>query len=112
MLEKSGWKVVEAEDGHVALEQISKDRPAVILLDLSMPEMAGFEFVNDLYRQSEWRSIPIVVLTDKDLTAAELKRLNGSIYAVLDKGQKPRQELMHEVRDLIARWSTPVAMPL
>ncbi len=67
ILEKEGWKVSEAENGRVALECMVRDRPCLILLDLTMPEMDGFEFVDHVRRHPEWRLIPIVVMTARDL---------------------------------------------
>ena len=107
MLEKSGWLVTEAENGRVALDRVAENRPALILLDLMMPEMDGFEFADELHRRPEWRSIPIVVLTAKDLTPEDLQRLDGNVQAVLDKGKSSREDLMIEVRDLIAGWAGP-----
>jgi signal transduction histidine kinase/DNA-binding response OmpR family regulator len=106
-LEKAGWAVSETENGRVALERVAQNRPALILLDLMMPEMDGFEFAAELHRHAEWRSIPIVVLTAKDLTAEELLRLNGNVHTILDKGGCSRDELMHQVRDLLADWAVP-----
>jgi CheY-like chemotaxis protein len=107
MLEKAGWAVSETENGRVALEHVAQNRPALILLDLMMPEMDGFEFAAELHRHAEWRSIPIVVLTAKDLTADELRRLNGNVHTILDKGGCSRDELMHQVRDLLTDWAVP-----
>ncbi len=111
MLEKHGWAVSEAENGRVALERVGQNRPALILLDLIMPEMDGFAFTAELQRHPEWRSIPIVVLTAKDLTGEETLRLNGGVHAVLDKGKCSRDELMHQVRDLLTDWAVPVILP-
>ena len=61
----------------------------------------------ELHRHAEWRSIPIVVLTAKDLTAEELLRLNGNVHTILDKGGCSRDELMRQVRDLLAEWAVP-----
>ncbi len=107
LLEKAGWAVSEAENGRIALERVAQNRPALILLDLMMPEMDGFEFAANLHRHAEWHSIPIVVLTAKDLTADELLRLNGDVHAVLDKGGLTRDELMQHVRALLADWAVP-----
>jgi CheY-like chemotaxis protein len=107
MLEKAGWAVSESENGRVALERVAEDRPSLILLDLMMPEMDGFEFAAELHRHAEWRSIPIVVLTAKDLSAEELLRLNGNVHTILDKGGCSRDELMRQVRALLADWSVP-----
>jgi CheY-like chemotaxis protein len=107
ILEKSGWLVSEAENGRVALERVAENRPTLILLDLMMPEMDGFEFAAEMHRKPEWRSIPIVVLTAKDLTAEDLVRLNGNVLTVLGKGGCSRDELMHQVRDVLAEWTVP-----
>jgi len=106
MLEKAGWSVREAENGRIALERVAEDRPALILLDLMMPEMDGFAFAAELHRHAEWRTIPIIVLTARDLTAEDLVRLNGNVHSVLDKGHCTREELMLQVRDLLAGWTT------
>jgi len=108
MLEKIGWVVTEAENGRVALEQVAQNRPNLILLDLMMPEMDGFEFATELHKHSEWRSIPMVVLTGKDLTAADLRRLNGNVHTILDKRGVSRMDLMVLVRDLLESWHVPV----
>ena len=63
ILEKEGWKVSEAENGRLALECMKRERPSLILLDLMMPEMDGFEFAARVRRNIEWRLIPIVVVT-------------------------------------------------
>lgn len=74
----------------------------MILLDLMMPEMDGFEFVEELRKQEEWRSIPIVVVTAKDLTEVDRLRLNGYVEKILQKGAYSRDELLRKVRDLVA----------
>ncbi len=108
MLEKSGWSVCEAENGRVALEKVVAERPALILLDLMMPEMDGFEFAAEMHRHLEWRNIPIVVLTAKDLTADEVLQLHGMVHTILDKAGHSRDELMLQVRDLITGLAAPL----
>jgi CheY-like chemotaxis protein len=107
MLEKAGWSVTEAENGAVGLERVAENRPALILLDLMMPEKDGFEFAVGLHQHAEWRSIPIVVLTAKDLTAEDLRRLDGNVHSVVDKRGCSREELMHQVRDQLAGLAVP-----
>src|SRR5438876_10238707 len=58
ILEKERWKVVQAENGLVALERIAKERPDLILLDLMMRKMNGYQFLAELWKHDEWRSIP------------------------------------------------------
>jgi CheY-like chemotaxis protein len=101
MLKKEGFEVAEAENGRVALEHVARSRPSVILLDLMMPQMDGFEFVADLRSREEWRTIPVVVLTAKDITQEDRLRLNGYVTQVIQKGTYGRDALLAEVRDLV-----------
>ncbi len=104
MLEKEGWAVTAAENGRAALERIAERRPALILLDLMMPEMDGFQFVEALREWDAWRSIPIVVVTAKDLTAEDRLRLSGYVEQILQKGAYRREALLAEVRELVASY--------
>ncbi len=101
-LESGGWVVIEAANGRVALERLIEQQPELILLDLLMPEMDGFQFLEEVRKHEEWRSIPIVVVTAKDLTEEDYRRLSASVARVLQKGVHSREEMMREVRDLVA----------
>ena len=98
MLEREGCKVDVAENGVVALERVAKARPDIILLDLMMPHMDGFEFLAALRATPDGSEIPIVVLTAKDLSDAERERLAGETKAVLRKSMHSRDELAAELR--------------
>ena len=102
MLEPEGYTVIEAENGRAAFERLREISPSVILLDLMMPEMDGFEFVAEFRRHEPWRTIPIVVVTAKDLTHEDRDRLNGSVQKILQKGTHGRDQLLAEVRELVA----------
>jgi signal transduction histidine kinase/DNA-binding response OmpR family regulator len=102
MLEKEGWALTAAENGRVALQRVAEQRPALILLDLMMPEMDGFQFAEALREREDWRSIPIVVVTAKDLTAEDHLRLNGYVEKILQKGAHSREALLAEIGDLVA----------
>ncbi len=102
MLEKEGWLVSEAEHGQAALVRMEAGLPSLILLDLMMPEMDGFEFVEKLRQRTEWQRVPVVVLTAKDVTPEDRLRLNGSVQRILHKGAQDRTELMAEVRRLVS----------
>jgi CheY-like chemotaxis protein len=101
MLEKEGFEVAEAENGRVALEHVARSGPSAILLDLMMPEMDGFEFVANLRGREDWRDIPVVVLTAKDITHQDRLRLDGYVTQVLQKRELGSDALLAEVRDLI-----------
>ncbi|MGH7307670.1 MAG: ATP-binding response regulator, partial [Candidatus Rokuibacteriota bacterium] len=100
-LEPEGYAVVEAENGRVALERLREVSPSVILLDLMMPEMDGFEFVTEFRRHDAWRAIPIVVITARDLSRDDHERLNGYVQKILQKGAQGRDQLLAEVRELV-----------
>jgi CheY-like chemotaxis protein len=100
-LEKEGWKTVEAGNGREALERMVENQPELILLDLMMPEMDGFQFLEEVRKHEAWRAIPVIVVTAKELTAEDRQRLNGSVERILQKGAYSREELLHEVRDLV-----------
>ncbi len=98
ILERDGWSVSEAENGRVGLERVSEARPDLVILDLMMPELDGFGFAEALRAHEQWQAIPILVVTAKDLTSADRKRLNGHILGVLQKGPYTRDELLSEIR--------------
>jgi PAS domain S-box-containing protein len=105
-LKKEGWQVREAENGHVALQRVAEERPSMILLDLVMPTMDGVEFITELRKTESYRSIPIVVVTAKDLTRAERKLLNGHVTDVLRKGAYSHDDLVRDIRMLVRLHTT------
>ena len=102
-LEKDGWTVDEAENGRVGLERVARTAPAVVLLDLMMPEMDGFEFLEGLPAASPNPAPPVIVLTAKQLTDQDRQRLNGGVTRVLHKAGNGRsgEELIAELRSLV-----------
>jgi CheY-like chemotaxis protein len=67
-----------------------------------MPEMDGFQFLEEVKKQEAWKSIPVIVVTAKELTAADRQRLNGWVQKILQKGVYSREELLNQVHDWIA----------
>jgi CheY-like chemotaxis protein len=106
-LDRSGWDVVTADNGKIALEAMHSGRPDLILLDLMMPEMDGFQFVAALKQIPEWRSIPIVVVTARDLSEDERRELNGQVAQVVSKQSYERDALLEEVRKLVLQSINP-----
>lgn len=86
-VEKMGLTVAEVTNGRLALTWLAENpAPAVILLDLMMPEMDGFEFLDTFNSRADWRHVPVVVITAKQLTAAERALLSGQARSVIKKG--------------------------
>jgi CheY-like chemotaxis protein len=101
-LERAGWSIAEAENGRIALQRVAARRPDVIVLDLLMPELNGFEFLAALRRDPAWRGVPVVVLTSMDLTAEDRRILNGSVERILQKGAWERDQLLAEIGRVLA----------
>ena len=103
MLQKEGWELSEAANGRLGLEQLSRSVPGLILLDLMMPEMDGFTFMQELRRRPDCVHVPVIVLTAKDLTEEDHRRLSGDVVRILGKDPASREQLVAEVRQLLTR---------
>ena len=80
---------------------MNERQPELILLDLMMPEMDGFQFLDEVRKHEGWRSIPVIVITAKELTSEDRQRLNGTVEKILQKAAYSREDLIVEVRDLV-----------
>jgi len=101
-LQRQGWTTSTAEDGRAGLDAVAAQKPDLILLDLIMPRMDGFEFVAELRKHHDWRSIPIIVITAKTLTNEDRLLLQGHVQKVLQKGGFSLDELLVELREIVA----------
>jgi CheY-like chemotaxis protein len=104
ILRDEGWTVFEALNGREALAGLAEAMPDIVLLDLLMPEMDGFEFLDELRHHGAWRHLPVVVVTAADLTPADHERLNGSVLKVLQKSNTSREALLAELHELFATY--------
>jgi CheY-like chemotaxis protein len=105
VLQPLGWQVSEAENGQVAVESLGAARPDVIILDLMMPKMDGFEFLDELRSREDWQDIPVVVITAKDLTDEDRARLNGGVERIIQKSDRDEmlRQLSREISKCVAR---------
>ncbi|HEX5079078.1 MAG TPA: response regulator, partial [Geminicoccaceae bacterium] len=103
VLEGEGWQVTEAENGRVALERLADLIPDLIVLDLMMPQMDGFEFLSELRRDQALRDVPVVVITAADLTDEDRERLNGGVERILQRSEFQPDDLLTEVRELVKK---------
>jgi CheY-like chemotaxis protein len=104
MLQQESWTVSEAANGQAALESIARSQPSLIILDMLMPVMDGFEMVAELQKHEDWRKIPVVVVSAKELTQDERLRLQGCVKTILQKGSFGREELMREVQQTVRQF--------
>ncbi|MGL6341301.1 MAG: response regulator [Waterburya sp.] len=100
-LKTKNWQVIEAENGSEALIKLQNHTPGLILSDLMMPEMDGFELVHRLKQDERWRSIPVVILTAKSITIEERQKLNGGVNKIFEKGSYQRSILFNELSNLL-----------
>ncbi len=110
ILEKEGCRVIEAEHGVVGLDYLADAIPDLIVLDLMMPEMDGFEFLSRLGENEAWRRIPVVVMTAKKLTPSDRKRLEKGADLLLQKGEDDLQSLLPALKELIATAAAPAPL--
>ncbi|MFZ4783136.1 MAG: response regulator [Armatimonadaceae bacterium] len=99
-LEREGWKVITATDGVNAIELLAGATrvPDLVLLDLMMPRLDGFGVLDAIRKNPLWASIPVVILTAKDLTIDERMLLSQSSAAILEKGAVPPSEVLENLR--------------
>ena len=102
MLESEGWQVREARNGREALEELARGIPSIVVLDLMMPEMDGFQLLDELHGKKEWKDLPVLVVTAKELTSEDRARLNGHVDRVLQKGSYQKDELIEQVARMVA----------
>ncbi|WP_353572717.1 response regulator [Candidatus Albibeggiatoa sp. nov. BB20] len=109
MLSRDGLEVMQASNGIKGLKLLEKELelPNIILLDLMMPEMDGFEFLNYLHQDPHWSQIPVVVLTAKDITADDRRKLNEKAHVVYQKSAYHRETLLNEIHELLQSQTTP-----
>ncbi|MBZ0214780.1 MAG: response regulator, partial [Nitrospirae bacterium] len=102
-LEKESWKVVEAENGRQALAKLRVYNPSLILLDLMMPVMDGFQVVGELKKNPEWRDIPVVIVTAKDLTDKDIRNLRGRVEQIVHKSEMNIEDLPAALRGILSQ---------
>ena len=106
-LEKSGYEVNTAENGQIALEKVQECKPCLILLDLMMPEMDGFQVLEVLRSTEQWLDIPVIVITAMELTPKQRSMLQHNVATVYEKGSYEQKELHQNIRFLLKQTLSP-----
>jgi len=106
VLEPAGFNVIPAAGGRDAIELARAKHPDLILLDLMMPEVSGFDVVEALRADTSTSAVPIMVLTAKELTDADKRQLNGRVSSILQRGSTGATDLISHLRQVI----TPEAL--
>ena len=98
---RKSYRVYHAKDGWEGLAMARQKLPDLIVSDLMMPGIDGFGFVEELKLDPRTKDIPVVVVSAKDITPDERKRLNGHIQAVYQKGTLPIRRFVDQVVQVI-----------
>ena len=101
MLTETRYSIIEAADGEEGLARARSDKPQVILLDLVMPGMTGFEVLRRLKEDPETREIPVVIITSKSLDESERDLLSQSAVDIVSKEGGTRQEVMNRIAEAL-----------
>ncbi|MGA7160951.1 MAG: PAS domain S-box protein [Bacteroidota bacterium] len=108
-IQKAGWNVQTAENGKSALSILEHDLPGIIFLDLMMPVMDGFEFLTVFQNRDEWKHIPVVVITSKDLMAEERRQLSGVVKKIIQKGDLTAEKILKQIASLIPQLTQNIS---
>lgn len=106
VMKETGCDVTTAYNSRDAIKSIQDFRPDLIVLNLTMPEMGGFNVVEYLKTAEGVRDIPLILLTQKDLSEKEIDDLNGMIQGILNKGVLAKEDLLKEIKETISKVST------
>jgi len=106
-LEKDGWTVLESANGRDALQVVEKELPSLILLDLMMPVMDGFEFMSLLRKDERWKDLPVIVVTAMHLSQEHRDRLSGTVSTILQKAEFTLEQLLEEAMRSVSNPAQP-----
>ena len=103
VLEPEGFRVLRAYGGEAGIEVVRAEQPDLIILDLLMPEVNGFEVLDRLAQSAVTRQLPVILFTLKQLTAEEQQRVQGRIACLAQKEAFNQQEFVGLVKEALQR---------
>lgn len=106
ILKSEGCGLQEAENGAAALQIMSTMVPGAVLVDLHSDEEDGYSFAAEMRQNPVWQSIPTVALTSGELTNEDLRRLNGTVHAIIDKSVISGDDLLRQVHSIVSKWAS------
>jgi threonine synthase len=95
------YQIFEAHDGRAGLDLVRREHPDLILLDLMMPGLDGFTFLEIVKSEEETRDVPVIVVTAKELTPLERGRLDGQVESLLQKGSFMEEDLLGDILEAL-----------
>ena len=101
ILGDEGFSVEQAKSGKEAMKKLREARPAMILLDIRMPEMDGFEFLRHLRQADQWKSIPVTILSGADLTDDQLTEVNKQMIDYVRKSDLTLDNITHTIKKVL-----------
>ncbi len=100
ILRNEGFNILKAEDGAKGFFMAIEERPDLIILDLLMPGMSGFDVMTALQDHPEAKKIPVIICTIKDLTQEDRDRLNNKVRSIVQKGEDARTHLLEAIKNI------------
>jgi CheY-like chemotaxis protein len=106
LCDREGYEVLTAHSGDEGVRLIQEERPDLIVLDLLMPDVDGFAVLEAIKAKADTRSIPIIVVTAKELSTEERQKLNDQVEMLLKKGLFDQTELLADVAAVLDRMDS------
>jgi signal transduction histidine kinase/DNA-binding response OmpR family regulator len=103
VLRETGYQIEVAYNSKDAIKAIKDFVPDLIVLNLTMPEVSGFDVIEYLKTEEGVKDIPLIVITRKDLTEKDIDELDGRIQGILNKGVLAKEDLLKEIKDTISK---------
>lgn len=103
VLSDAGYKTTTADNSGNAIKSIKASRPDMIVLNLIKAEVKGFDLVEYIKADEKIKNIPLIVISQHDLSSKELQDLDGRIQVILNKGILSEEELLEELKDIISK---------
>jgi len=103
MLTEAGYQVMEAYTSEEAIDTMKGSKPDLIVLNLTMPEVSGVDVIEHMKTDDEVRNIPLIVVTQRDLTERQISELNGRIRGILNRATLTTEGLLKEIKETISR---------